>query len=208
MLKQRLMPLRSSPLSKLGLVFAVPLMMSALPAQAQPGSAPHVFSYSYGQLAVERWDYDQGLDVDAVSGDFSLDLDSNLFARASLGLYDGDADEGWRKRDTDGHRISVGLGFHTPLAQRLDFVASGDIIRDDHDRDDDFGFALRGGIRHATTDRLELAGGLFYEELYDSEVGVYGEALFRVTRPIDVGARVNVSGDYNSLGVFARYNFF
>lgn len=188
---------------------ALPLLLPPLAVQAQPRDAgPHVFSYSYGQLAVERWDYDSGLDVDAVAGDFSLDLDQNLFVRASLGFYDGDEDQRWNKRDTDGHRISLGLGFHSPLAQRLDFVASGDIIRDDHDRDDDIGFAVRGGVRHATTDRLELAGGVFYEDLYDSEVGLYGEALYRITRPVDLGARVSLSDDLNSFGVFARYNFF
>lgn len=189
-------------------LLALPLLISALTVDAQQREAPHIFSYSYGQLTAERWDYDNGLDVDALAGDFSLALDANLFVRASLALYDGDYDRGWRKRDTDGHRVSVGLGYHTPIARGLDFVVSGDVIRDDHDRDDDFGFAVRGGVRHATTQRLELAGGLFYEELYDSEVGVYGEALYRVNRPIDVGARLNLSGDFNSLGVFARYNFF
>lgn len=191
-------------------VLSLPLFMSALALHAQqPAADSHSFSYTYGQLGFEHWDYDGGLDIDAANAEGALALSPNLFARGSLSLYDGDVDRGRFRGndDTDGYRLSAGLGYHTPLAQRLDLVVSGDIIRDDHDHDDELGFAVRGGVRHATTDRLELSGGLFYEDIYSDEVGLYGEALYQVNRPIDVGARINLSDDLTSLGVFARYNF-
>lgn len=190
-------------------LLVLPLLLTSIAAQAQPrDTGHHLFSYSYGQLGYENWDYDDGLDVDALVGDFSLALDANMFARAKLAFYDGDDHRRRHKRSTDGHRVSVGLGYHTPIAQGLDLVTTGDVIRDHHDHGSKFGFALQAGVRHATAPRLELSGGLFYEDLYENELGVYGQALFHVSTPFDVGARFQLSGDINHFGLFARYNFF
>ena len=62
-------------------------------------------------------------------------------------------------------------------------------------------------MRHATTEKLELSGGLTYIDLYDDDLGVYGEGLFKVTPVVDLGARVVVASDRDSIGVFGRYNF-
>jgi len=112
----------------------------------------------------------------------------------------------------DGTRLSAGAGFHTPLQQGLDFVTTADIIYDDRDfdpgnSDDEIGFELRGGLRHATTEQLELSGGLTYMDLYDDDLGVYGQGLFKLTPVVDLGARVIVGGDRDTYGVFGRYNF-
>ena len=170
------------------------------------------FSYTYGQLAYDRWDLDNGWDVDAITGEGSFALDEHIFLRGSLGFYDGDYDNGPFDADVDGHRLSGGVGFHTPLQRGLDFVTSADIIYDDRDydpgnNDDEIGFEVRGGVRHATTEKLELSGGLAYQDLYDDDLGVYGQGLFKVSQAVDLGARVIVGGDRDTYGVFGRYNF-
>lgn len=177
-------------------------------AQAQGTPGNEAFSYTFGQAQISRWDYDDGLDVTAATLSASLALDSVLFARAGLSLYDGDVERFDRDRDTDGYRINVGLGMHTALAEGLDLVVAGDLIGDDHDRDDDIGFGVEAGVRHATLPQLELSGGVFFEELYDSETGLYGKALWHLNDPIAIGAEARLGGDVRSLGVFARYNFF
>ncbi len=62
-------------------------------------------------------------------------------------------------------------------------------------------------MRHATTEKLELSGGLAYQDLYDDDLGVYGQGLFKVSQAVDLGARVIVGGDRDTYGVFGRYNF-
>lgn len=165
------------------------------------------FSYTYGQLAYDRWDLDDDVDADALSAEGAFALDEHIFLRGALGFYDGDAG----RLDVDGHRLSGGIGFHTPLQRGLDFVSSADIIYDEIEvgrgDDDEIGFELRGGLRHATTEQLELSGGLTYMDLYDDDLGVYGQGLFKLTPVVDLGARVVVGGDRDTYGVFGRYNF-
>ncbi|MEE3319907.1 MAG: hypothetical protein VX258_04375 [Pseudomonadota bacterium] len=188
------------------LVSGIALTVSGTAMAEQRTSAvrDNGFSYSYGQLAYDRWDVDGDWDADALSAEGSFGLDEHLFVRGALRFYDGDY-------DIDGKQLSGGIGFHTPLQQGLDFVTSADIIYDDRDYrfgdDDDVGFEIRGGVRHATTDKIELSGGLTYLDLYDDDLGVYGEGLFKATPAVDIGARVVVAGDRDTIGVFGRYNF-
>ncbi|ERP91757.1 hypothetical protein Q670_00950 [Alcanivorax sp. P2S70] len=193
-------------LKKTLLVSGIALAVAA-PAMAEQRTSSvrdNGFSYSYGQLAYDRWDFDGDWDADALSAEGSFGLDEHIFLRGALRFYDGDY-------DIDGKQLSAGVGFHTPLQQGLDFVTSADIIYDDRDYrfgdDDDVGFEVRGGVRHATTEKLELSGGLTYIDLYDDDLGVYGEGLFKVTPVVDLGARVVVASDRDSIGVFGRYNF-
>jgi len=191
------------------LVSGIALAVAA-PAMAEQRTSmvrDNGFSYTYGQLAYDRWDLDNDLDIDALTAEGSFALDEHIFLRGSLGFYDGDAG----RADVDGHRLSGGVGFHTPLQRGLDFVTSADIIYDEIEvgrgDDDEIGFEVRGGVRHATTEQLELSGGLTYMDLYDDDLGVYGQGLLKLTPVVDLGARVVVGGDRDTYGLFGRYNF-
>ncbi|MCG8391952.1 MAG: hypothetical protein MI745_02625 [Pseudomonadales bacterium] len=189
-------------------------MAVAAPAMAEQRTSAvrdNGFSYTYGQLAYDRWDLDNDWDVDAITGEGSFALDEHIFLRGGLSFYDGDYDRGPIHGDVDGNRLYGGVGFHTPLQRGLDFVGTADIIYDDYDvdygDDDEIGFELRGGVRHATTEKLELSGGLTYMDLHDDDLGVYGQGLFKLTPVVDLGARLVVAGDRDTFGVFGRYNF-
>lgn len=185
--------------------------LASINAQAQsPQTTPvrdNGFSYTYGQFGYDNWDYDNGPDVDVLDGEVSFALDEHLFLRGGASFYDGDYDSPGND-DVDGNRLSVGAGFHTPLQRGLDLVASADVIRDDNDfNDEEWGYAVRGGLRHQTTEMLQLSGGVLYEDVYDGNVGVYGQGLVELTRAWDVGARVAVTDDSDNIGLFGRYNF-
>ena len=176
------------------LVSGIALAVAA-PAMAEQRTSmvrDNGFSYTYGQLAYDRWDLDNDVDVDALTAEGSFALDEHIFLRGSLGFFDGDYDRGpFPDGDVDG---------------------TADILYDDRDfdpgnSDDEIGFELRGGLRHATTEQLELSGGLTYMDLYDDDLGVYGQGLFKLTPVVDLGARVIVGGDRDTYGVFGRYNF-
>lgn len=201
---------------------AVIVVAPAVAQQRTSAVRDNDFSYTYGQLAYDRWDLD-GAKYDAFGAEGSVALDEHLFVRGALGVYEGD------NVDADGMRISAGLGFHTPLQRGLDFVASGDLIYDEVDveveectfnsvtftvqcsegevSDDDIGIELRGGVRHATTDQVELSGGLSYLNVYDSDLALYGQALLKLSPDFDLGARLTLGGDRENVGLFARYNF-
>ncbi|MCK5875610.1 MAG: hypothetical protein KAG82_13015 [Alcanivoracaceae bacterium] len=162
------------------------------------------FNYDFAQFGLEFQDLD-GLDRDALYGRVSVALDEHLFLRGNVSLYDGDG-------DYDGIGLSGGLGFHTPLQQGLDLVITGDVLHDrieqGNTKDNETGMRLAGGVRHATAPNVELSGGAFllrYDG--DNEIGLYGEALFKVADRVSLGADIQFSGDYDVLGLFARVSF-
>ena len=211
-------------LKKTLLVSGIALAITA-PAMAEQRTSAvrdNGFSYNYAQLAYDRWEFDDGPDLDWISAEGSFELDEHLFLRGGLGFFDGDAGP----LDLDGKQLSAGVGFHTPLQQGLDFVGSADIFYVDYDAefeqcnafgcvsgddsDDDIGFELRGGVRAAAGDKVELEGGLSYwdaGDFLDDDITLYASGLFKASDTIDVGARLLFGGDRESIGVFGRYNF-
>lgn len=187
---------------------ALPLAIlgnSALAAEpATSGVRDNGFSYDYVQAGYQNRDFDPGFEYDALTGKISHALDEHLFIIGEAQLFDIDPG------NNDGWLIAGGLGFHTPLNQGLDLVLSGELVHVDYDVDDDTGFRLRGGVRHATAEQLELGGGAFYQDadgIADSEFGVYGNALFNINQDFGVGAELALGDDSDVFELFARMNF-
>lgn len=179
----------------------------AAPMAKGPKTGPirdNGFSYTYAQLGYDNWDYDNGPNVDTINGKLSYALDEQVFLRGGLTFINGD---GPHHTNADGNRIQAGVGFHTPLQNRLDLVAAGDIISDHNDYKDETGFDLLAGVRHHTTNKLELSGGLRYENIYNDNLGVYGQALVHLNRQVDAGARISAGDNLQTVGLFGRYNF-
>lgn len=195
------------------LLLAAPLALAlSANALAQPRTSDvrdNNFNWNYAQFGLEFQDLG-GPDRDALYGRLSWVLDEHLFLRGGLSLYDGDA-------DYQGFGLSAGLGFHTPLQRGLDLVVTGDILHDRYEfdppgpanvDDTETGVRLAGGVRHATADKVELSGGAFLLRMYDeTEIGLYGEVLAKVADNVHVGADVQLSGDYDAIGLFARVLF-
>jgi hypothetical protein len=184
------------------------LLSLAAPAIQAAETAPvrdNDFSYTYMDFGYELWEYDFGpgeLDADSLFARGSYAVDEHLSLRGGLSFYSGDG-------NFDGQRLSVGAGFNTPLKDRLDLVVSGDLVHDNNDIDNENGVVLKGGVRHNTTTSVELAGGLFYENIYSDadDLGLYGRSLFRVDERLDLGADLRLGGDIFTLGLFGRYHF-
>ena len=202
-------PMKYSAPLLLSAAICAPLAAVADTVATLPGR-DNAFSYSYLQGGVDVGNLgNPRADADTVYVEGSYAIDPNLHVRGGLGYYDGDVRRGGA--DVHGHRISAGLGFNTLLQNDLDFVASGDVVqvraKAGGSSASDTGMELRGGVRHRTTDRLQLAGGAFHENIDRSDTGLYGEALFNVQQSLDVGARVRVGDDIGTVGLFGRYNF-
>jgi hypothetical protein len=190
--------------------FTLTLSLAVLAAPAVRGAetAPvrdNDFSYSYLDLGYELWEYDFGAndrDADSLFARGSYAVNEHLSLRGGLSFYSGDG-------DFDGQRLSAGAGFNTPLKDRLDLVVTGDLVHDNNDIDSENGLILKGGVRHDTTTNIELAGGLFYENIYSDadDPGLFGRSLFRVGQKLDLGADLRLGGDIFTLGLFGRYHF-
>ena len=193
------------------------LALLSLPALAQEfeqlPSRGNDFSFQYLQVGFEAGDIENPRsNVNNFFFDGSWELDEHLFVRGGLSYFDGRTRRGRPRLDVDGHRIYGGLGFNTPLEQDLDLVLSGDLVRvrarfEDAGSDSEVGFDLRGGVRYRATERVELSGGAFHENIDRSELGLYGEAMYQMNAPVKAGARLMLGGDVTTFGLFGRYDF-
>ena len=201
----------SRPWVLAGLVL-LPLTVPAGELEMLP-SRSNDFSYSWIQGGLEVGDIENPRsNVDMLFLDGAWALDEHLFLRGALSFYDGRVRGRPPRPDVDGHRLSFGAGFNTPLQEDLDLVISGDLIRvradfEDAGSDSENGFDLRGGVRHRATEQIELSGGAFLEVIDRNELGLYGEAIYALDAPVNAGARLEVGDDIATFGLFVRHDF-
>lgn len=202
--------------SKKHLALAVCLSAVTMAAQAEQARTSEIrdngFSYRYVEAGYVTQDYDGGFDWDGLGARLAWDLDEHLFIRGEMAIFDGDIDVGLTDVDVDGFVLGGGIGFHTPLKQATDLVVTGDLLLVDYDADgggddDEIGFRVTGGVRHRASDQLELSGGLFLEDVEDSEFGVFGQGMVNVGNQLDVGAGLRLGGDLTELMLLARFRF-
>lgn len=170
------------------------------------------FSYRYVEAGYITQDFDGGFDWDGLGARLAWDIDEHLFIRGEAALFDGDLDYGFGTSDVDGLLIGGGLGFHTPLQAGTDLVLTGDLLLIDYDLDqfgddDDTGIRVTGGVRHRASDTIELGGGLFLENVDDSEFGLFGQGMVKVADQLDLGAGIRLGDDLTELSLLGRYRF-
>ena len=181
---------------------AAPVAMAGTPVSAPVAAAPeasHAFSYDYAQASyVQGWLDDDllGSGLFQNSSGYAVDLSKSVgtsffvyggigqsFSNDSADIYGTDV-EG----DLDTMSVELGVGFHFPITNRIDWVIKGagtwnraemDLSADGYDFDDigsvdGFGAQVATGFRIALTSSIEL--GLFYQYNYmDAEFEVDGQ---------------------------------
>lgn len=182
------------------------LFISPLGLAATQTTAPqnNNFSWSYADVGIATHDYDgPGSNVTSLDGSLNYALDNHLYVLGGLSY-------GW-VHGTKLWDLHGGLGFHTPLIKDLDLLGEGEINLDRsqaHGRhDNETGFTLRAGVRHHTTDKLELKGGIYYADIWESDAGFFGQAVYHLEKPLSVGANLKLGDDENAFGLFGRYAF-
>jgi hypothetical protein len=168
-------------------------------------------SYNYVQAAYQHVEIDDigGFDVDgdgfAFGGSFELADDWHVFG--SYGTADFDF-------GVDFNELLVGVGFHTAISERTDFVANVSYVSVEVDvggfgSADDDGFGAEIGIRSMVSPDFELAGYITQVELDDSggETGLRGEAWYSVSETFAVGASIDAADDVTTFGIGGRLYF-
>lgn len=189
-------------MKRIWIAAGLPLAVIGTQALAQPVTRDNDFSYDYIQLGYEQYDWEDAFeDANMFRGDVQYSLDEHILLRGGADIVDGEG-------SADGLELSAGLGFTTPLQDGLDAVVTGDLVHVNLDiGDNETGFRAIGKVRHQTTERVELAGGAFIEDVFDTEIGVLGQALLNLNEQFDVGAELKFGGDLKTVGVFGRYNY-
>ena len=185
------------------------VLFAALIAFSASASAEG-FDYNYLSLSYEQIDIDDGTfnadgDGFGISGSFEISDSFFLFAGYSMGELES-------VLDVD--QLSAGVGWHTPVGDRLDFVAGLSYERIELSASglgsaDEDGYGAEIGLRYQATDAVELNGGINYVDYGNDgdDTGFGVGALIGVTDNIDVGLHGNWADDTSVYGISGRFYF-
>ena len=186
------------------------LLASALILASATASASG-FNYSYGEIGYGE-SYGDG---DGIYFGGAYDLQQGFGLIGSLYLLDYD---NGRYGDGDFDIFTIGAQFHAPINNKADFVASVQLVNADADCDfggrdycdDENGLLLRGGIRFALQQNLQLEGDLSYNtnDYWDGdELGIKAGLRFFVDRQLSLAVGVASDQELDGLYVSGRYDF-
>jgi len=169
-----------------------------------PAAAPAAeLGYTYAEAGYARIDYDDYGDGNGFMLGGSYALNANFHA---VGGYErADLDHG-----ADYSAFNIGLGANVPLRYGLDVVARARFISADVDRpgdDDETGFSLEGMLRALVGPRLELNGGIAYEDVFDSNTALKLGAVYEIARNVSVVTGLDVSSDVTRFNLGLRLYF-
>ena len=167
-------------------------------------------NYNFLTLGYDRVDLDDdlGFDVDGdswnIGGSFEVGESWFLFAGYGMGDFDFGIDlDQW----------SAGGGYHLPMADNVDFVATlsyqrADISAGSLSLDDD-GFGASVGIRAMVSERVELNGAVNYVDFGDfgDNTSLSGSAWLNLTEQFALGLGVSFGDDATAYGLGGRLYF-
>jgi len=178
------------------------------PTQAELNSGP--FSYTYIQGDIIRGDGDGfsgGPDGLALSGAYALTKE--LFVFGGLGHLDGEIGG----TDVDSETIGAGLGLHMPASPTTDLVFGLSLLHGDSENaapawcPDGTGYGLDIGLRHAADEKLELNGGVSYQDFEDSSsmTALRGGLVYHATKNVGICGGLSFSNEFDQLTVGVRW---
>lgn len=165
------------------------------------------YNYVEGRYIHTEFD-DAGFDFDGDGVGLSGSFEIGEMWQAIAQYETSDLDFG-----LDVDRFRLGGGFHSPLSDRVDFVANFfytrlDLSGSGFSADDD-GLGMSVGLRGLAADRFELAGFVEYVDLDDSgdDTSLRGEAWYWFTDRFAAGASIDSGDDFTIWGIGGRYYF-
>ncbi|MGH8223316.1 MAG: outer membrane beta-barrel protein [Woeseiaceae bacterium] len=157
---------------------------------------------SYGQVEFDDFDVDG--DGFGISGSFALTEQFFLFGTYEMADFDFDVEA-----DT----FDLGGGFHAPLADNIDVVATLAYVYTEVSSGfgsvDDNGYGIGVGLRALVSPKVELNGGVEYVDLSDSgsDTGFGAGFLFHINDMFSVGLSGSWNDDASAYSLGGRLNF-
>ncbi len=114
--------------------------------------------------------------------------------------------------DIEATQFSIGLGFHTPISDATDFVATlsyADAEVEFFDlTEDGNGYIMSAGVRAKPTQEIELQAFLNYADIEDgSETGYLLGARYFTMPTLSLGLNYGSSDDFDSFSFDVRVDF-
>ena len=125
---------------------------------------------------------------------------------------DDSFDFGFGVDDIEATQINVGFGFHTPISDATDFVATlsyADAEVEFFDlTEDGNGYIMSAGVRAKPTQEIELQAFLNYADIEDgSETGYLLGARYFTMPTLSLGLNYGSSDDFDSFSFDVRVDF-
>ena len=125
---------------------------------------------------------------------------------------DDSFDFGFGVDDIEATQINVGFGFHTPISDATDFVATlsyADAEVEFFDlTEDGNGYIMSAGVRAKQTQEIELQAFLNYADIEDgSETGYLLGARYFTMPTLSLGLKYGSSDDFDSFSFDVRFDF-
>jgi len=127
-------------------------------------------------------------------------------------IESGPGEIGSGSDDIEATQFSIGLGFHTPISDATDFVATlsyADAEVEFFDfTEDGNGYILSAGVRAKPTQEIELQAFLNYADIEDgSETGYLLGARYFTMPTLSLGLNYGSSDDFDSFSFDVRFDF-
>jgi len=166
-------------------------------------------SYTYLQVDYDSHDFDPPGPPDSINGDgftFSgaFQLKNNWHVYGAYGKENLDF-------GIDLDTWTIGLGYSYSVKENVDLY--GRVLYIDASADygantvHDDGLGLQFRVRSRVNDKLEIEGGIQYLDLENSDTSLQGSVRYYFTRSFSAGLGVTIGGDFEGLGINARYSF-
>jgi hypothetical protein len=194
-------------MKKIGIFVISLLAANTLFAQTSPLS----YDYVEGNLGTGDF-FDE--DYSFYGAGISYSINESLFLRGSY--FDGSTDDdidfpiGSSKVEISGY--DIGLGFHTPVTQAIDFVVSGSYISRELElfgfSEDGDGYSVDAGFRFKPVEQLELNVFVDYEDMEsENDTGYSASAYYFFTPTFSLGGVYAKADDLDSIAASIRFHF-
>ncbi|MCW8195130.1 hypothetical protein F6455_10065 [Proteobacteria bacterium 005FR1] len=179
------------------------LLLASMIVAAPMASAELSYTYVTAGYVIDGEVDGTSFDLDGLTlgGSFAVREDVYIF-----GNYQAlETDPG----NIDVDRIDLGAGFHTPIAENIDFdvsLAYSDIEIGSADGD---GFQLKGGLRGMPSSVFEWNAYLVYEDIDfdDSDTGYELAGRYFFAENISAGLTLRNVSDLETMAVNVRFDF-
>ena len=169
------------------------------------------FSYSYIEAT-----YSSSTD-DSFSPEIKLNetgLHASIEVSENAAFFVGYFSGSFKDYEIDTTQVDFGVTFHAPIADQMDGALQVAIIKVDIDvpppfiDEDDTGFGLSLGIRHALGDQLEFIAGFSHTNLFDASTNKVGIGfLFKLSSSLGLRASFSTGDDVDSFTGGVRASF-
>jgi hypothetical protein len=195
-------------------MFKRKLLIGALASVAACSSFAEDSDLSYTYVGVA---YQTGEIVDedfagfGIGGSAAINDSIFVLGQYSSLISDDEFDVGFGAGDIEVTQFNFGIGFHTPMANNVDFVASLSYVDAEIEylgvTVDGNGYLLSLGVRGKPTDVLELSAAINYADIEDEGEAGYGvSARFFAAPKISIGLGYGSADDVDTISLDLRFD--